>query len=96
VDVNAFNTTGQTAMHSAVARGAENLVRYLAEHGAKLDMKNKQGRTPLDIALGVGAAAGRGGAGGARGRGGAPRETMAVLLRQLMAGGPTPAAAQQQ
>jgi ankyrin repeat protein len=95
VDINAFNTTGQTAVHSAVARGAENLVRYLAEHGAKLDMKNKQGRTPLDIALGVGGGAGRGG--GARGRGGAPpRETMAALLRQLMAGGPTPGAAQQQ
>jgi ankyrin repeat protein len=96
VDVNAFNTNGQTAMHSAVARGAENLVKYLAEHGAKLDMKNKQGRTPLDIALGVGGAAGRGGGGGGRGRGGAPRETMAVLLRQLMAGGPAPGAAQQQ
>jgi ankyrin repeat protein len=69
-------------------------VRYLAEHGAKLDMKNKQGRTPLDIALGVGGGAGRGG--GGRGRGGAPRETMANLLRSLTAGGPVPGAASQQ
>jgi ankyrin repeat protein len=96
VDVNAFNTNGQTALHSAVARGAENLVKYLAEHGAKLDMKNKQGRTPLDIALGVGGGAGRGGGGGGRGRGGAPRETMASLLRSLMAGGTAPGAANQQ
>jgi uncharacterized protein len=94
VDINAFNTNGQTAMHSAVARGAESVVKYLAEHGAKLDMKNKQGRTPLDIALGVGGG-GRAGGGG-RGRGGPPRDTMATLIRQLMAGGPTPGAAQQQ
>jgi ankyrin repeat protein len=96
VDVNAFNTNGTTAIHSAVQRGAEKVVKYLADHGAKLDMKNKQGRTPLDIAMGVGAAgAGRGG-GGNRGRGGAPRETMATLLRSLMAGGPVPGAANQQ
>jgi len=94
VDINAFNTTGTTAIHAAVQRGAEKVVRYLAEHGAKLDMKNKQGRTPLDIALGVGGG-GRGAAGG-RGRGGAPRETMATLLRSLMAGGPAPGASQQQ
>ena len=75
--------------------GAEKVVKYLAEHGAILDMKNKQGRTPLDIAMGVGGAAGRGGGGG-RGRGGAPRETMATLLRSLMAGGPAPGAANQQ
>jgi uncharacterized protein len=88
VDVNAFNTNGTTALHSAVQRGAEKVVRYLAEHGAKLDMKNKQGRTPLDIALGVGGGAGRGG--GGRGRGGASRESMADLLRSLMAGAPAP------
>jgi len=94
VDINAFNTNGTTAIHSAVQRGAEKVVRFLAQNGAKLDMKNKQGRTPLDIALGVGAGAGRGR--GGRGRGGAPRETMATLLRSLMAGGSAPGAAAQQ
>jgi uncharacterized protein len=94
VDVNAFNTNGTTALHAAVQRGAEKVVRYLAEHGAKLDMKNKQGRTPLDIALGVGAGAGRGG--GGRGRGGPGRESMADLLRSLMAGGPAPGASSRQ
>ena len=92
VDVNAFNTNGTTAMHSAVQRGAQKVVRYLAEHGAKLDMKNKQSRTPLDLALGVGGAGGRGGGGG---RGG-PSATMADLLRSLMAGGPAPDAASRQ
>ena len=95
VDINAFNTSGTTALHSAVQRGAEKVVRYLADHGAKLDMKNKQGRTPLDIAMGVGAGSGRGGAGG-RGRGGAGRESMAELLRSLMARGPVLGAASQQ
>jgi len=96
VDINAFNTNGTTAIHSAVQRGAEKVVKYLADNGAKLDMKNKQGRTPLDIAMGVGAAAGGAGGGNRRGGGGAPRETMATLLRSLMAGGPAPGAANQQ
>jgi hypothetical protein len=95
VDINAFNTNGATAIHSAVQRGAQKVVKYLADHGAKLDMKNKQGRTPLDIAMGVGAAAGRGG--NQRGRGNAgPSQAMADLLRTLMAGGPAPGASNQQ
>jgi ankyrin repeat protein len=93
VDINAFNTTGTTAVHAAVQRGAEKVVRFLAEHGAKLDMKNKQGRTPLDIALGVGGGAGRG---GGRGRGGAPRETMATLLRSLTTSASVPGGANPQ
>jgi ankyrin repeat protein len=87
VDINAFNTNGQTALHNAVARGAPKLVTYLAEQGAKLDMRDKQGRTPLDIALGVGGGGRRGGGGGGngRGRGAQPNESVAALLRELMA-----------
>jgi ankyrin repeat protein len=48
VDVNAVNAQGETAMH--VAAG-ESIVRFLAEHGARMDVKNKQGRTPLDVAI---------------------------------------------
>jgi ankyrin repeat protein len=96
VDINAFNTNGQTAVHAAVNRGAQSVVRYLAEHGAKLDLKDKQGRTPLDVALGVGGGGGgrRGGGGGGRGAGPQPNEAMANLLRELMAknGSPAPAA----
>jgi ankyrin repeat protein len=95
VDINAFNTNGTTAVHSAVQRGAQQVVRYLAEHGAKLDMKNKQGRTPLDVAQGVGGGTGRAGGGG-RGRGAGPSQAMADLLRSLMAGTPAPGASNQQ
>ena len=75
LDIDAFNANGQTLLHLAVQRGQNSIVRYLAERGAKLDMKNKQGRTPMDLALGVGAPAipgGPGGAGGRGGRGGGP------------------------
>jgi ankyrin repeat protein len=48
LDVNAANVAGDTAMH--VAAG-ESIVRFLAEHGARLDVKNRQGRTPLDVAI---------------------------------------------
>jgi ankyrin repeat protein len=97
VDINAFNTNGQTAVHAAVNRGAPSVVKYLAENGAKLDMKDKQGRTPLDVALGVGGGAGRRGGGGnaRRGAGGQPNEAMATLLRELMAKNGTPAPAAQ-
>lgn len=74
LDVDAFNTAGQTALHAAVARG-DAVVRFLAERGATLDFKNKAGFTPLDLAMGQG---GRGG------RPGVPRESTAALLRRLM------------
>jgi ankyrin repeat protein len=48
LDVNAVNSQGDTPMH--VAAG-ESIVRFLAAHGARLDVKNKQGRTPLDVAI---------------------------------------------
>jgi ankyrin repeat protein len=72
VDVNAFNTAGNTALHGAVGRG-EPVVKFLVERGATL-LKNKAGFTPLDLALG------RGGRGG---RGGVVRENIAALLRPL-------------
>jgi ankyrin repeat protein len=83
-DVNAATDNGDTALHIAVGRG-DALVRFLAGRGASLDAKDKFGRTPLDVAMGV-----PGGGGGGRGRGGqapapAPvRESTAALLRELM------------
>ncbi len=73
-DINASNTAGNTALHGAVTRG-DAVVRALAARGAVLDVKNKAGFTPLDLALG------RGGRGG---RGGVVRESTATLIRQLM------------
>ncbi len=73
VDVNAANDKGDTALHGAATSGRNQVVSFLVEHGAKLDVKDKQGRTPLDVAMGVGA------------RAGAAHESTAELLRKLMA-----------
>jgi ankyrin len=51
-DVNAANSSGETAMHGAAQRGADRVVRFLAEQGARLDARNKEGRTPMDEARG--------------------------------------------
>jgi ankyrin repeat protein len=60
-DVNAVNDRGDTAMHGAAARGADLIVQYLADHGAKFNIRNKQDRTALDVAMGVGGVANTGG-----------------------------------
>jgi ankyrin repeat protein len=79
-DPNAVNANGETALHLAVGRG-DQVVSYLVEHGASLDIKDVFGRTPLDVALGV--------PGGGRGRGAAAAEkppvyeATAALLRKF-------------
>jgi ankyrin len=75
VDVNAATDAGQTAMHVAV-RLSDPLVRLLADRGARVDIKDRQGRTPLDYARGV----------GVRGRAGGPvpvRDSTVALLNEL-------------
>jgi ankyrin repeat protein len=52
-DVNAANSAGLTALHGAAFRGWNNAVQTLVDNGAKLDAKDKQGRTPLNWADGV-------------------------------------------
>jgi len=51
-DLNQANAKGETALHGAALRGADTIVQFLVEHGAKLDAKTKQGFTPLDVAMG--------------------------------------------
>jgi len=52
LNINATTTTGDTALHAAISgRGGESIIRFLVEHGADLAAKNKQGRTPLDVAV---------------------------------------------
>ncbi len=53
-EVNATNANGDTALHGAVYRGgAIPVIELLAERGAKLDVVNKRGWTPLIVAQGV-------------------------------------------
>ncbi len=52
-DVNGVNSQGFAAMHGAANRGFDAMIKLLAEHGAKLDVKDKQGRTPMTFAEGV-------------------------------------------
>jgi len=52
-DVNAVNDRGETALHGAAYRGANTIVQYLVDKGAKLDARSKQGWTPWTIANGV-------------------------------------------
>ncbi len=54
-DINAIDDNGETAMHGAAYKSLPRMVKYLAEHGADIDIwnrKNKYGWTPLQIAEG--------------------------------------------
>lgn len=48
-DVNATDRNGNTALHAAVTLAYSTVVQLLVEHGAKLDIKNKAGRTAQDL-----------------------------------------------
>jgi len=55
-DIDAVDRYGETAMHGAAYKHAPSVVRYLADHGARMDVwnaPNKKGWTPLRIADGV-------------------------------------------
>jgi len=49
-DINAVNDQQNTALHLAAQRGSDKIVQYLINRGAKLDLKNKQGKTPAEVA----------------------------------------------
>jgi ankyrin repeat protein len=48
-DVNGANTAGDTALHGAAHIRCDALVLMLAERGARLDVRNQRGETPLMI-----------------------------------------------
>jgi uncharacterized protein len=52
-DVNWVDGNGNAAMHGAALRGSNAIVQFLFDKGAKLDVVNKIGWTPLTIAEGV-------------------------------------------
>jgi ankyrin repeat protein len=53
MDVNAVNSMGLTALHGAANRGSDEIIKYLVAQGAKIDVRDKEGRTPITWAEGV-------------------------------------------
>ena len=84
-DVNAVNAVGNTAMHYAAQTGANRIVEFLAANGARLDVKNKDGKTPLDLALAPGRRQMYANESGAQ-------TSTVSLIRQLLERAPVPAA----
>jgi len=72
-DINAASVSRQTALHGAAFRGAASIIQFLADHGARLDLKDINGRTALDETAGV-----------LDGAGHPPRPEAQALLRRLM------------
>jgi len=68
---------GQTAIFGAATNGWNSVVQLLADHGADLQVKDNQGNTVIDAAMGR---AGRFG----RGDGGTQFPETAALLEQLI------------
>jgi uncharacterized protein len=61
-DVNAANSAGDTALHTATAQGFETVVQFLADRGAQINARNARGLTPLGTLLVGGRGKGRGAA----------------------------------
>jgi len=78
LDVNAVNSMGLTAMHGAANRGSDEIIKYLASLGAKVDAKDKEGRTPMIWAEGVFLAT----------IPAKPKPSSIALIKQLMAASP--------
>jgi ankyrin repeat protein len=54
-EIGETDDSGQTALHIAVIQREASSVRFLIDRGARLDARDRQGRTALDVAQGVGA-----------------------------------------
>jgi ankyrin repeat protein len=87
LDLNTQASDGQTAVHGAAMQGYDDVIRFLAAKGAKLDTPDKDGFTPLDVALG------KAGGFGFSGNEGVVREGTAAVLRDLIAANGTATAA---
>jgi uncharacterized protein len=88
--VDAVRDNGQTALHGAAQWGWNQYVRFLAQSGAKLAIKDRGGATPLDIALGKTGGTGRAGVAGTE-----VHEDTAKLLQELLSGSQTAAVVDQ-
>jgi ankyrin repeat protein len=79
LDINAQASDGQTAVHGAAMQGFDEVIKFLVAKGARPDVADRDGFTPLDVALG------KAGGFGFSGNEGVVREGTAALLRELMA-----------
>ncbi len=52
-DVNRTNGSGQSALHSAALAGDNEIVRFLVDQGAEVDLADKSGQTPWTMARGM-------------------------------------------
>ena len=77
LDINAVENTGRTALHGAALQGFDPVVQFLVEQGANLDIKDRNGRTPLDLAMGLAGSAGFDGSAAV------PHESTVALIRKL-------------
>jgi uncharacterized protein len=77
VDINASDTSGRTAVHGAALWGLTDVIRFLHAQGARLDVKEKRGFTPYDMAMG------RAGGFGFGGTTGYHREDTAAAILEL-------------
>ena len=76
MDVNAATTEGITPLIGAVFKGTNNVVQYLVDHGAKLDVTDAKGRSVITWAQGIAAN---------EGQPPRPMPETEKLLRELMA-----------
>ncbi len=79
-NINAANNNGQTALHAAARMDMKDFVRFIGEHGANLEAKDRTGSTPLDIAEGRTGTAARPGASGPE-----KHPDVAAVLHELLA-----------
>jgi ankyrin repeat protein len=80
LDINAVNSMGLTALHGAANRGSDEIIRYLVQQGARIDVADAEGRTPLTWAEGVFLAT----------HPARPKSTSIELLKQLGSTAPVP------
>lgn len=78
MDVNAVNSMGLTALMGAANRGSDDIIRFLVEKGARVDVADKEGRTALTWAEGVFLAT----------HPAKPKPTSIALLKSLMGAAP--------
>jgi uncharacterized protein len=87
-DINSKDSfVGRTALHGAAIWGWNDVIQFLADHGADLYAKDNGGMSPLDSALGKAGGFGRQNAT-------TVRPETADLIRKLMAARPQPPASQ--